>query len=260
MTRKRSVHVLLEQTVDQRCAAPRRVPIGAMTAGISRRISSGTAGVDSAAASAGSTAGAERDQRVARGLAQRGVARGAHREAGEVAALQRPPATRAPRARPRRRRPRSRCAQLGARTRSAAGPSSVAASSRVARARRRRPRSTIVPSMHPRRVEVLHAAGPAEERDHAGADREVGEVAERLDPRQRIDAAVIGEEQQRLGPHARDRGPAAASRPARSTEVSPAAREHRHRPRRAPPATGARAAPAPPDAARGVLDSNARSA
>ncbi len=57
------------------------------------------------------------------------------------------------------------------------------------------------PEQHARRFEVLVAAGPAVERDHAGADREVGEVAEGVDLGQRIDPGVVRQPEQRLGPH-----------------------------------------------------------
>ena len=57
------------------------------------------------------------------------------------------------------------------------------------------------PEQHARRFEVLVAAGPAVERDHAGADREVGEVAEGVDLGQRIDLGVVRQPEQRLGPH-----------------------------------------------------------
>ena len=57
------------------------------------------------------------------------------------------------------------------------------------------------PEQHARRFEVLVAAGPAVERDHAGADREVGELAERVDLGERIDLGVVRQPEQRLGPH-----------------------------------------------------------
>jgi hypothetical protein len=54
----------------------------------------------------------------------------------------------------------------------------------------------------PRGVEVLREPRPAQERDHAGLDGEVGEVAEALDSLERVETRVLRQVHQRLGPHA----------------------------------------------------------
>ena len=50
-----------------------------------------------------------------------------------------------------------------------------------------------------RGIEVLRPAGPRQERDDRGLDREVLEVTERLDPLERVHRIEFGEVQQRLG-------------------------------------------------------------
>ena len=52
-----------------------------------------------------------------------------------------------------------------------------------------------------RRLEVLGTAGPGQERDHRAADREVREVAELLDQRQRVGVGVPRHVEQCFGPH-----------------------------------------------------------
>ena len=93
-----------------------------------------------------------------------------------------------------------------------------------------------------RRLEVLGAAGPGQERDHRAADREVREVAELLDERQRVGVGVPRHVEQRFGPHLE----------ARVVQQLLHLAAHRHHVRRstaarsracAPPATRGRASP-----------------
>ena len=80
-----------------------------------------------------------------------------------------------------------------------------------------------------RRVQVLRRPGRREERRHAGANREVLEVAELLNLRQRIDVHLARQVEQRLGAHARDPDPSAARPHCSAISRSPAARSSAQR-------------------------------